>query len=204
MSAQGRRDTDSGDTVVVVPANTPHGYAMSVTVGVLLTIIGVLVYFHFKPQQVPTGMHVIATPAPEVAKVATEFIDFAPIKVFKPEAKKRLNLPAQVQADTRAHVVASTKTANDERQHTVTTLIDDKTGEATTYDRVDPLPWLAVNTKSQVGAFYGLKNGEAAFRIQAQQELLQIKALHLGVTASADVTRGGVDTFLGVGAWARW
>ena len=83
-------------------------------------------------------------------------------------------------------------------------MIDANTGETTTLDRVEPLPWLAVSTKTEIGAFYGVKNGAPAFRIQAQQELLRVKALHLGAVASADVARGDIDTFVGAGVWARW
>lgn len=182
----------------------PQNHLMSIALGVLLAIIGVLAYFHFKPEPMPTGVHLPAAQAPELAKVETEFIDFAPVKVFKPEAKRKLNLPASVQADTKAHVIASTKTANDERQHTITTLIDEQTGEATTFDRVDPLPWISVNTKSQVGAFYGIKNGQQTIRIQGEQELLQIKALHVGVIVSADLQARNVESFVGLGAWARF
>lgn len=179
-------------------------YTDSISAAVIVAV-AVALYFHFKPDPAPAGVHIPATQATELKRETTVPIAVAtPIQVYKPATKAKLKLPPDVQADTKQHVVASTKTPNDERQHTVTTLLDTSTGVFTTYDRVDPLPWVAVNTKTQVGAFYGLKNGETAIRIQAQQELLQIKALHLGVTASADVTRGGVDTFIGVGAWARW
>ena len=171
----------------------------------LFALGSVLLYFYLKPEPAPAGVTIDARPAAEVKReVTVPLIVTAPIQVYKPAVKTKLKLPAAVIASTNTHIVASSKTANDERQHTITTTVDTTTGEFSSYDRVDPLPWLAINTKSQVGAFYGLKNGETAFRIQAQQELLQIKALHLGVTANADVTRGGVDTFVGVGAWARW
>jgi hypothetical protein len=181
-----------------------YGYTIGAVLGGLLSLAVGLTWIYFKPEPMPTGVHEIATPAPEVAKVPTEWIDLPPIEFYQPEAKKKLRLPDSVQKDTHAHVIASTKTANDERQHTITTLVDDQTGEATTYDRVDPLPWLAVNTKSQVGAFYGIKNGQQTIRIQGEQEFLQIKALHVGVMVSADVQAGNVDTFAGVGLWARW
>jgi hypothetical protein len=165
----------------------------------------VSMYFHFKPEPAPTGVHIEARPAPEVAKVDTVPLPLdKPLKVYKPAAKKKLALPESVQADPDKHVVASTKTADDGRTHTVTTVIDAGTGETTTYDRADPLPWVAVKTTSQVGAFYGLKNGYTAFRIEGQQEVLQIKAVHLGAVASVDIYNGQTDTFAGVGAWVRW
>lgn len=167
--------------------------------------LAVALFFAFKPVPAPVGVHVEARPAPEVAKVETERVAIAPpVRVYKPAAKKKLALPESVQADPVKHVIASTKTANDERQHTVTTVIDTSTGDSITYDRVDPLPWVAVNTKSEVGLYYGLKNGAQAVRIEGKQELFQIKTLHVGAMASADMYDGRVDTFVGVGAWARW
>ena len=169
---------------------------------VLAFVAGAAVYFAFKPDQAPPGVHNTATPAPEVAKVPTERVEIVPpIQVYKPAAKKKLKLPEPVQQDAAQHVIASSKTANDERQHTITTVIDANTGNATTYDRVDPLPWIAVNTKSEVGLYYGYRGGEQVVRLQGKQELLQVKALHLGAIATAD---SDGETFVGAGLWARW
>lgn len=183
---------------------------MAVGVAVIAMIfvfvaMAIMLYFYLKPDPAPAGVHMEAKPAPEVVKVETERVEIStPVRVYKPAAKKKLALPESVQADERKHVIASTKTANDERQHTVTTLIDAGTGESITYDRVDPLPWVAVNTKSELGVYYGLKNGSQAIRLEGKQELFQIKAVHVGATASADSYDGRIDTFVGVGAWARW
>lgn len=172
---------------------------------VLGAMLGIGLYFYFKPSPAPVGVHIEAKPAPEVAKIERVPVAIAkPVQVYRPAAKQKLKLPESVQRDEAAHVVASTKTAPDERQHTVTTLIDADTGETTTFDRVDPLPWIAPNTKTDIGAFLGYKGREPAIRLEARQELLQIKAVHLGATASADLTPGEVDTFVGVGLWARW
>jgi len=165
----------------------------------------VLAYFHFKPEPAPTGIHMTAKVAPEIAREETVpiIIDF-PVQVYAPKVKQKLKLPESVQSNADKHVVASTKTPNDERSHTVTTLLDTSTGKFETYDRADPLPWVAVSTKSEVGMFYGYKDGEPTVRIHGQQELLQIKAVRLGAMASVDMTNGHTDTFVGVGAWARW
>ena len=168
-------------------------------------LIGVVAFLIFRTEPMPTGTHIVAKPAPEVAKVETEAVEIAPpIRVYKPVAKKNLKLPDNIQQDEKKHVIASTKTANDERQHTVTTIIDSSTGESVTYDRVDPQPWLAVNTKSEIGLYYGLKNGSQAIRLEGKQELFQFKALHVGAIGSVDMADGRTDTFVGVGAWARW
>lgn len=162
----------------------------------------VVLYFHFKPAPMPPGIHLPATQAPELKREETIPVQVAePIQVYKPAVKKKLKLPPVVQANPEQHVVASTRTPNDERQHTVTTTLDTSTGEFTSYDRAEPLPWLAVATKTQVGLFYGLRGREQIIRLQAQQELLQVKAVRIGATATLD---SDGETFVGVGAWARW
>lgn len=177
---------------------------MLLVLGVMIAI-GTGVYFYFKPEPAPTGVHMPAKPAPQVAHETTVPVEVkVPVQTYKPEVKRKLKLPDAVQANPAQHVVASSRTAPDERPHTITTVLDTSTGEFTTLDRAEPLPWIAVSTKTEVGAFYGVKNGQPAFRVQAQQELLRVKALHLGAIASADMQAGEVDTFVGVGVWARW
>lgn len=150
----------------------------------------------------PPGIHMPATPSPELRREETIPVQAtAPVQVYKPATKKKLKLPKAVVEDATQHVIASTRTANDERQHTITTTLNTSTGAFTSYDRVEPLPWLAVNTKSQVGIYYGLKRGEQITRLEGRQELLQIKAVHIGATATLD---SDGETFVGVGAWARW
>lgn len=161
-------------------------------------------YFYFKPEPAPTGVHLPAMPAAAVAREETVPLQVDFVKVFAPGVKKKLKLPASVQQDAGKHVIAATKTPADERSHTVTSVLDVSTGEVSSYDRAEPLPWVAVSTKSEVGAFYGIKDGEPTVRIQGQQELLRIKALRMGAVATADVRRGDVDMFVGVGVWARW
>jgi hypothetical protein len=173
---------------------------------VALVLAGVAsgAWLYFKPQPVPPGVHVEARPSKFVEDVDKTPVVIERIVVYKPEAKEELKLPETVKADDKKHVVAATTTPNDERQHTVTTIVDSATGKFTTYDRVEPLPWIGVTTKSEVGAYLGLKDGQPAVRVEGRQEVLQIKSVRIGAIASADVTQSGVDSFVGIGAWARW
>lgn len=168
----------------------------------LFAVIGaVALYARFKPAPMPPGVHLPATPAPELKREQTIPVQVAePIQVYKPAVKKKLKLPPAVQADPEQHVVASTKTANDERQHTVTTTLDTRTGEFTTYDRVEPLPWLAVSTRSHFGAYIGAMNGEQALAVTARQEVLRIKGLRVEGVAIGAVSQSERFTFVGVGA----
>jgi hypothetical protein len=165
----------------------------------LIVVAAFAAAVYFRPRPVPPGVTVEATPAPELKREETVpvIIDF--IKAYKPATKKKLALPQAVQRDADKHVVASTRTPDDERAHTVTTVIDSSTGEFTSYDRVEPLPWLRPNTTTHIGAYYGFKNGSPAVRVQLQQELLRLKALRVEGTASVDVGTGKPDTFVGVG-----
>lgn len=170
--------------------------------GVIGLTIAASVYFSFKLNPAPPGIQMPATPAKEVAKEETIPVQVAePVQVYKPATKAKLKLPKPVIEDAAQHVVSSSKTVNDERQHTITTTLDTSTGAFTSYDRAEPLPWLSVNTKSQVGVFYGIKGGDPVLRLQAQQEFLQIKAVHLGVVGTVD---SDSTYFVGAGAWARW
>lgn len=174
--------------------------------GALFVVIVAGAYLYFKPEPAPTGVHIEAKVAREVAKVPkVEVVIAVPLKVYAPKAKQKLKLPEHIQKVPEQHVVASVKTPNDERQHTFTTLVDTRTGEFTTLDRVDPQPWLAVSAKTQVGAYIGLKNGVGALRLQVQQDALQIKAIRLGATASVDLRQDGqVDSFIGIGGVWRF
>lgn len=162
--------------------------------------------WYAKPADMPPGVTVIATTAPEVAEEPkVGVVAKSPIKVYQPGAKAKLKLPDATVWDNDAHVVASIQTPNDERQHTITTVINSETGESTTFDRVDPLPWIAVKTTNEVGVYAGLKQGAQALRIEGRKELLQIKALHVGGMLSADMAAGaGVDGSVWLGVWGRW
>jgi hypothetical protein len=173
----------------------------------LVTLVIALVtilYVQFFQEPAPVGIHVEAAPAPQVAKVPKVAVPVTEVQAYAPPAKKKLKLPALIQQADNQHVVASTRTAPDERPHTVTTVLDTSTGSFTTFDRAEPLPWIAAQPKTELGAFVGYRGGEPALRIEARQELLQVKALHVGAIASADAAASGVDGFVGVGVWARW
>lgn len=171
-------------------------------------LIGSLMYgiaWYNRSPDMPTGAVIDAKPAREVAKEKTvALVVTAPIQVYKPAVKRKLKLPSAVIADTNTYVVAASKVKADERPHTITTTLNKETGVFNTYDRVDPLPWVAVNTRTELGVYAGLKNTEPAIRLEAKQTVLQIKAVHVGAVANLDVMGSGVDSFVGVGVWGRF
>lgn len=176
----------------------------NLALAILAAAVAVLLYLQFTADSVPGGVHAESQPAPQVKKVPTVSVQTAPVHAYAPEAKVNLKLPEHVRMDKAKHVVAATRTQADERPHTVTTVLDAATGEVMTYDRAEPLPWIAVRPRTELGAFVGYKFGEPALRIEARQDLMQVKGMHLGAIATADATASGVDGFVGIGVWARW
>lgn len=149
------------------------------------------------------GQVVIATPSKEVAKQEVVNIPIKSVDVYKSgkTIKKKLNLPQPVVDDTKAEVLASSKIPSGERAHTVSTVINTDTGKSETYVRTDPLPWLAYENRGEIGLYYGIKSGERVTRLQARQDFIQAKTLHVGVVGSIDSDR---QSFVGVGVAYRW
>lgn len=139
------------------------------------------------PKTAPAGTTVIATPAKELRAEPTQAAQPKKgIQVYRKSVKKKLKLPDSVQADEQQQVVSSSKVATDDRPHTVTTTVDLETGKFTTFDRTDPLPWVAVSTHGEAGLAYGIRNGQMIGRVYATQDLIQVKALHVGAMATLD------------------
>lgn len=162
--------------------------------------VGMLAYW-FIPKLTEQPPQIVANVAPVVAKVETQ--EITPIKVItlKPEAKKKLKLPRAVQADPKQHVTAATKVEPSERPQLVTTVINEDTGESTTYVVEEPRPWIGVRDRGEVSLAYGIKKEGPVARLAARQELLQIKALGLGAVGTID---SDGDFFVGIGATYRW
>lgn len=171
----------------------------------LAALLAAGMWWHFRPRPAPVSMPVIAKVSSAVSGVVRQTVTM-PVKVYRPEAKKKLRLPQAVQNDASQHVAASSTVKPDDHPHTVSTVIDDKTGEVTTYDVREALPWLAVDTHGEAGMGYGMKFtpgkgfGPVA-RIVARQNLLDIKAATVSLQGTLD---GDGATFAGVFVTARW
>ncbi len=148
----------------------------------------------------------VSKPLPVAKEVAQEVMialpEKTPIKAYRPSVKKKLNLPVDVQADPGAHVIATGKlSATEDRPYTLTTVIDEKTGESTVFARPDDLPWLSVAQRSQISIQYGLRSGEPVGRLSVSHSFLNIKSASLGVAATLD--HDG-QWFAGAGVSYRW
>jgi hypothetical protein len=166
--------------------------------GILLAVYAL--WWHFTPPTAPVGATVLAKPADELKGAPTQIITLPKVKVYTAKAKKPLGLPADIQGDTKKYVLGSAKLPSDHHPHTITTVIDANTGDVQTYDRRDPLPWLATEQTGEIWIDYGVKNaGVKVGRISLRKDLLQVNALHAGINAALDT-----DGLFFVGAGVGW
>lgn len=161
-----------------------------------------LAWWHFKPIPAPVGSTVLAQKAPELKKAKRKDIAPPKVPVYEPPVKAKLDLPADIQDDPDKYVLDSVKLPNDTHPHTVTTVIDAKTGEVQMFDRRDPLPWFAARQTGEVRLDYGFKAGQPmTARLTLREDLLQVKALHAGINASLDADG---QYFVGAGVGWKW
>lgn len=173
-------------------------------------VIGLSIcWFYFKPTPEKAGQVIVATPAKEVKRVPvvdTKIVS-GTVAVYKGGAKlkKKLTLPKAIVDDAKKEVLASSKIPTGEHSHTVTTVIDTDTGRSTTYVRADPLPWIALESRGEVGMYAGMKDGQQAVRVQVRQDFVQVKALHAGMVGSVDMVTGlKASYFVGIGVSYKW
>ena len=156
-------------------------------IGFVLVCCGaVAIYFLLKPPI----FAVPATPEPVLASIPTEQVA-APktVKVYAKKAKTKLNLPVAVVADDRRQVVTSSRVAPDRNPHTVTTVMNLDTGEFATFERKEPLPWMAKANETALAIGAVLKDSGATWRLKARRDLFQAKALYGYAEAQLDGDR---------------
>ena len=135
--------------------------------------------------------------APAIANVAKETIPIKSVQVFTPPAKKKLDLPKDVQADPAAHVTGATTVTCDDRDKTVSSVLNED-GNTRMFVKAEPLPWFRQEEALGLTLDYGKKRDTdgSTLRAGVRLDLAQTKALHFGLTAAAD---GDSDWFYGVG-----
>jgi hypothetical protein len=149
------------------------------------------------------GVALPGAPAPALRGEATVRHDCKPLVVYRDRVKRELGLPAEVEKDPARQVAAATVVPASDRPHTVSAVANLETGQVSMFVRPDPLPWLERRTVYELGLAYGFKDdaGEAVARASGRADLLQVKALRLGLIGSVD---SDGDWFGGVGVTARW
>lgn len=181
--------------------------AERIIVYLALIVACVMLWSSFTPSPAPVSQWTPAKIAPVVAAVRTVQIEIPKVTVFSAPAKAKLKLPDVLVQNPDAHVIAATQVKADMRPQTVVTVIDAITGKSETITRREPYPWVAFTQTGEIRLDYGYKidhfagGGKQIARLSVREELLQLKALHIGATASLD---SDGTMFAGVGIGYRW
>lgn len=167
----------------------------------MILAAGALMWF-FKPTPAPVSTWQPVAPDKRLHTVLKQDITPPKVPVYTAPAKKKLNLPPAIHDDPNKYVLTSTKLPNDTHPHTVTTVIDARSGEVQTITRREPLPWLAAEQTGELRLDVGIKRGLVRVgRLTLREDLLQVKAFHAGINTSLDSDGAW---FAGAGIGWRW
>jgi hypothetical protein len=154
----------------------------------------------------PVNVPETATPA--VAVAASAAIAPPKVQVYAQSVKQQLHLPDAVKKDSDKFVVAQSQVVADSHPHEVSTVIDEKTGEVTTMDTRLALPWFAAQRgyDIMVATGYTTRSVTPVLHIEARADIVQVKAVHVGLVGYVDEPMNWKrpDAFVGVGAWAHF
>ena len=175
---------------------TITSHAIALVVGMALVAAG-CVWMKFKPSL----DSVLGKPAEDLSGVGNETVPCQTVIVYKEKAKDKLGLPESVKADAQQKVLAATQVDASERPTTVSAVLDTGSGITSMYKRQDPYKWLAFNRRYEIGFDYVLKDGSFVFEPDVRAELMQIKALRLGVIGRLN---SDGDFIPGARVWAIW
>ena len=145
-----------------------------------------------------------SAPSKDLAKVDKETLNCIPVIVYKERAKDKLGLPTAVVAASEQRVLGATQVNPNERPTTVSAVLNTTSGDTTFYQRLDPLPWFALETRRELGLAYGFKKddaGGAVARLFGKVDLVQIKMIRAGLLGNVD---SDGDWYAGAGVSLRW
>lgn len=169
--------------------------------------LGGALWYTIQSRPTPGGPSIAARPAPELAHASQTSVPVKPVRVYSSTTKAKLKLPADVQTNPDKQVIAATQVKSDPRPQTVTTVIDTATGESSSFVKVDPYPWFAIEARgvATLAAGYRFDRGGALpkqiVRLGVGYDVVRVKALTVGVVGSVD---SDGQTFAGVGITYRW
>ena len=177
--------------------NTFASHSIAAIAGAAL-VAGACAYNTLKKITAPS---ILAQPAKELKNAKTETLDRRPVIVYHDRVKRDLSLPEMAVKDPEKKVTASTKVSASDFPNTVTSVYDTGTGATDLYIRRDPLPWLAMTTRYELGIGYGSSDNGSVTRMDGSVELLQLKAIRLGLVGTLDSS----GAYYGGGRlWVRW
>jgi hypothetical protein len=169
-----------------------------------LILVGVLVFIwdRLTPPPSPVGAYAVAVPNKVLASVPKEVIQPKSLKVYSKPAKKKLNLPDEIQQDDNMYVLSSSTLKHDYHPQTVTTIVDKETGETRVLPRREAYPWFAFEQTGSTELTCGFKtiSGKTC-RGEISEYVVQVKALHLGGKVTLDSDGSG---YVGIGLKGNW
>lgn len=176
---------------------------LEILIGILIVLISsIFIWDRFSPINQPVGQWTDAKQPKLLENIPKINISPKTVKVYNKSAKKKLNLPEKFLQDESQYVLSSTTLKHDWRPQTITTVLNGETGESTTITRREEYPWLAAENTGEIRVEYGTKfHGVPVGRLSIRQDFIQIKALHLGISASIDSDK---EAFTGIGVSYKW
>jgi hypothetical protein len=188
--------------------NLPVKIGLIALVGAVVGYGGLALYDAYRKPVPVGGASVPAVAAPAVRGAPkVKVVVKAPVTTLQGGSKADLKLPAAVIADEHKQVIDASQVRSSLRPQTVSTVIDTETGDVKTYVKTDPYPWLAIETRGEIGVAYGYKYSSTTHapaqvgRLQFSYDAVRVKALTIGVTATLDTDR---DAFAGVAIKYKW
>ena len=178
--------------------NTITSHLLCIVAGGMI-VAGVCTYSALK-KSIPS---IPSAPSKDLAKVDKETLKCIPVIVYKDRAKDKLGLPTAVTEAPEQRVLGATQVSPNERPTTVSAVLNTTTGETSFYQRQDPLPWFALETRRELGLAYGFKDdaGGAVARIFGKVDLVQIKMIRAGLLGNVD---SDGDWYAGAGISLSW
>lgn len=150
----------------------------SLLILVLVMGLAYVAWLRFSPQPAPVGSIVPAKVALAAKAIPKVIRHPKAVKTYASAAKRTLQLPKLIADDKNMQVLASSSVDPDSHPHTITTLLNIETGDITTVDRREALPWLTIRRSGALGLEHDL------FRqintVYVRQDLIQSKDLVLG------------------------
>ncbi len=181
---------------------------IEIAVVLLLCFAGYIAWDKYSAPRPVGSVSVPATVAPAVKGAPrVKATVKAPVETIQGPAKANLKLPDAVQKDPNEQVIAASQVKADLHPQTISTVVNTETGETQTFVKTDPYPWLAYEPRGSVGLYYGKKydhvmhQSTTVGRLQADYEIVRVKAFKLGVTGSVD---SDSTAFVGVGIKYQW
>ncbi len=149
-------------------------------------IIAGVMYYVAALRNEPQPAKEVTTPH-VLDSVPTQEIKPAKVIVYAPAAKAKTKVPEPLKSDPGAFVIGSSTIPASNQPQIATSVFNFNTGETKTFISKEPEPLFQMEKKYEIRASYGMKTGSGMItRLSFSDDLMQIKAFHLGADASID------------------